>query len=113
MLIGLAARGPMKRSYRDIIAKFVSYNARDRLFKVRRVLRGLGGNKLVYINEDLARNRSKLLYEARTLMQGKKIKSAYSSDGKIFIRDLSDTRHIIRTDSELTKYGDRPGTRAF
>ena len=117
---GSAARGPAKRRCRDIIVKFVSYNARDRLFKVRRELRGLGGNKLVYINEDLTRNRSKLLYVARTLVRGKKIKSAYSSDGKIFIRDFSDTRHIIRTDSELTKYGDlgaatpnRPGTRAF
>ena len=69
---GPAARGPAKRRCRDIIVKFVNYIARDRLFKVRRELGGLGGSKLVYINEDLTRNRSKLLYEARTLVRGNK-----------------------------------------
>ena len=34
--IGPAARGPMERRCRNIIVKFVSYNARDCLFKVRR-----------------------------------------------------------------------------
>ena len=41
--------------------------------------------KSIFINEDLTKKRSKLLFHARTLSRVGKLKSAYSSDGKIFV----------------------------
>lgn len=36
----------------------------------------------------------------------KKIKAAYSTNGKIYIKDNADTRHRIQSDDDLGKFGD-------
>lgn len=33
-------------------------------------------------------------------------KTAYSSLGKIFVKDSSDERHLIKTKSDISKFGD-------
>ena len=96
-----------KRQHRDIIVKFTSYNARDRLFQMHKDLRETENDelKVVFINEDLTKTRSKILFEARILRRENKLKAAYSSDGKILVRDLEDKRHIINSLDDLVKYG--------
>lgn len=50
--------------------------------------------------------RSKLLYDARCLVRTNKLRSAYASDGKIFVRDKDDHRRLIRNDSDILEFGD-------
>lgn len=95
-----------RRKHRDIIVKFTRYNARDGLFQVRKELRDIPNLDSIFISEDLTNKRSKLLYNARILRRVKKIKAAYSTNGKIYIRDNADTRHRIQSDDDLGKFGD-------
>lgn len=97
--------GGGRRRSRDIIVKFATYNARQRLYIKRRDLRQTGNMNNVFINEDLTKKRSKLLYDARCLVRAKKLKSAYASDGKIFVRDEHDRRQLIKCDSDLSEFG--------
>ena len=60
----------------------------------------------VFINEDLTRIRSKLFFDARSLVRAKKLLASYSSDGKIFVQDEANKRHVIGTHEELRKFGD-------
>ena len=89
---------------RDIIVKFTRYKVRSKLYGERRGLRKKATHKSVYINEDLTRSRSKLLFEARALARTKLLRAAYSSDGKLFVRDINDYRHLIKSASDLTKF---------
>ena len=98
-----------KMRHRDIIVKFATYNARHRLYSMRKELRNTDMNK-VFINEDLT--TSKLLFDARSLVRSNKLKSAYSSDGKIFIRDHNDHRSVVRCDIDLLPFEDTVNTRA-
>ena len=72
-----------------IIVKFTTYNARNRLFQERKSLRETDNEDLnnIFLNEDLTKRRSKILFEARKLRRSNKLKSAFSSDGKIIVRD--------------------------
>lgn len=54
----------------------------------------------------MTKQRSKLLFNARILARAKLLKAAYSSDGKIFVRDAEDTRYLIKCDSDISKFGD-------
>lgn len=96
---------PGKKAHRDIIVKFTSYRARERMMKNRKNLKGSELNG-VFINEDLTRNRSSMLYEARLLVKLKqpKLHGAWSSDGKILIKDLSGKIHKISSSHELEPY---------
>ena len=55
---------PGSKPQRDIIVKFVTYRVRERLFINRKKLRD-SELKGIYLNEDLTRKRSKLMFEAR------------------------------------------------
>lgn len=92
--------------HRDILVKFATYNARQRLFMKRRELRDKDTMKHIFLNEDLTQTRSKLLYEARCLVRVNKLKAAYAYDGRLFVRDCDDRRHLIRTNSDLSAFGD-------
>ena len=73
---------------------------------MRKDLRELENRASVFINEDLTKRRSKLLFDARTLVRANPLKAAYSSDGKLFVRDKEDKRHIINSDDDLNDFGD-------
>ena len=100
-----------RRKDRDIIVKFTSYNARQKLYRQRKELRDSESLSGVFINEDLTRIRSKLLFDARSLVRAKKLLASYSSDGKIFVLDEAIKRHVIGTHEELRKFGDPEGAR--
>lgn len=101
---GRSTRG--KQRHRDILVKFATYNARQRLFLKRKELRDMDDMKHLFLNEDLTKIRSKLLYDARCLVRAEKLKTAYAYDGRIFVRDNDETRQQIQTDADLSAFGD-------
>ena len=101
---GRASSGNQR--HRDILVKFATYNARQRSFLKRRELREKDSTKHIFLNEDLTQIRSRLLYEARCLVRLNKLRAAYAYDGRLFVRDSDDRRHLIRTVADLSAFGD-------
>ena len=87
--------------------KFATYNARNRLFKERKFLRETDNEDLksIFLNEDLTKRRSEILFEARKLRRSNKLIAAYSSDGKIIVRDKKDKKHQIYDLDDLVEFG--------
>ena len=84
---------PGTKQRRDIIVKLSTYRARERLFKSRSKLKD-SEFRGVYINEDLTKMRGELLYEARKCVKAGKLKGAWSTDGRILVKNTADK--IIR-----------------
>ena len=63
--------------------------------------------KNVYINEDLTRTRSKMMYmyDARCLVRVGQLKSAYVSDGKVFIRNYQEEHGLFICAGDLLAFG--------
>ncbi|CAG2226509.1 unnamed protein product [Mytilus edulis] len=55
----------------------------------------------ISINQELTRLRSKLAYYARFLVRNKKLKSTWVVDGKIYIVDNKDDKHIVRNNDDF------------
>ena len=85
---------------RDIIVKFSIYRARQKVYKAR-ALTKQRGYKGIFINEDLTKNRSLLLYEARRRFKSKQLQGAWSSDGTILIKHFDNTVVKITSVSQL------------
>lgn len=85
---------------REIIVKFTSYRARQKLYKMRVALKD-HGYQGTFLNEDLTQYRSKLLYEARKVVKAERAKGAWSSDGNILIKDFGDAIHRLSTANDL------------
>lgn len=85
---------------RDIIVKFATYRMRATFYKAR-VLTKDRGFRGVYVNENLTKPRSKLLYEARRRMKSKQVKGAWSFDGCIFVKHFDDSIRKITSDDDL------------
>ena len=86
---------------RDVIVKFVSYRSRQKMFKQRGAAKS-NGYKNVYVNEDLTRNRSFTLFRCRELKRQGRIQDAWSSDGKIIVKDRSGKIRPITPDGDLS-----------
>ena len=85
---------------RDIIIKFSTYRARQKVYKAR-ALTKQRGYKGIFINEDLTKNRSQPLYEARRRFKSKQLQGAWSSDGTILIKHFDNTVVKITSVSQL------------
>ena len=96
--------GQMKSGTRTLIVKFTSYRARQHLYAARKKLRDTEAYKNTYINEDITARRSKILFAARSLVRAKKLKAAYSSDGKLFLRDNNDEKYHVAAESDLDQF---------
>ena len=100
---------PKESSPRAILIKFTGYGPRSAVYKNRRNLKFArtatpeNGNPAIYINEDLTRFRSNLLYQARRLKTSKKIKGCWSSDGTILIQNNAGKIFPISTVTELNR----------
>lgn len=92
---------------RDIIVKFASYRVRRRVYGVR-IQTKVKGFMGVFINEDLTKPRIQLLRKARIMVKASLMKSSWSSDGTILVRDHADAVHRIISDSDLAKFGPVP-----
>lgn len=90
---------------RAILVKFSTYRARRSLYSKRMELRDKAQWQGTYVNEDLTTRRSELLYRARLYVRARLLKSAYSSDGKIYVKDKADKKHLITMESDLNVFG--------
>ena len=89
---------------RDIIIKFTSYRARQKLLKNKSKLRSKGFNN-VFVNENLTAIRDNIFYETRKLARNKLIDSTWTSDGTIIVKDKHLKVHRLESyrDLELLK----------
>lgn len=55
----------------------------------------------LFFNDDLTKTRGELLYEARKCKKAKRIKGAWSFDGRIFIKDNADSTHEITSTDDI------------
>ena len=92
---------------RDIIVKFVSYRTRRLVYGARTKTKDCGYTG-IFINEDLTKSRNKLLLKARKVVKSKVLKSSWSSDGTVFVRDLLDAKHRIQSVDDLAVFGTVP-----
>lgn len=89
---------------RDIIVKFATYRNRQSFYKQRTLLK-TRGHQGVFLNEDLTKHRSGLLYNARSLTKVELLKGAWSSDGNILVKDLNDKVHRVNDIADLFQFG--------
>lgn len=93
---------PGNKARRDIIVKLSTYRARERLIGNRKHLKNseLDG---IFLNEDLTKIRSSLLYEARKLTKGESpsLQGAWTSDGRILLKDRRGKVHRISSQAEI------------
>ena len=85
---------PNRSRPRGVIVKFTSYRARQKLLKMRSALKD-NGYVGVFLNEDLTKYRSEVLYEAPKTVKSDIAKGAWSSDGNILIWDHGDKVHRV------------------
>jgi hypothetical protein len=78
---------------RSVIIKFATYRARHRVMQHRRNLR----NTTYFINEDLTRVRSTLLYKSRLMKRQGHFKDCWTHDGSIVYKDNAGTIRSGRT----------------
>ena len=109
--VGDKSKGP-----RNIIVKFVSYNAKQKLMSKRKDLGTtptdqlfegidwLPDNVSISVNDDLTKRRAILAYEARKAKRDDKIKDTWVSNGKIMIKLNNDDRKTIRNKDELDEF---------
>ena len=91
----------------DIIVKLSTFRSREKLYRARRQLKDTG-HAGVYINEDLTKFRSGLLYNGRKLAKARRIWGAWSSNGTILIKDNDSIVHRIVKPEDLTPYETAP-----
>ena len=93
-----------RTKHRDIIVKFSTYRQGNAFYRARTLTKD-NGYKGVFINEDLTKSRSKLLYEARRRVKSGQLKSAWSSDGSILIKTNIDDEEVV---SKVNSVSDLP-----
>lgn len=91
---------PNPQKPRDIIVKFATYRARQTVYKSRGLLKD-NGYKNTFINEDLTRKRSSMLFKARQLVKNGHLTGAWSSDGNILVKDSDSKIHRIDSERDL------------
>ncbi len=86
------------------MVKFNKLSSRRSVYQAKTKLRSAEGHP-VYINEDLTKRRSSLLYEARKLKRNRKIGNAWTADGNVFIKKTVDGILInVKDNEDLAKY---------
>lgn len=89
---------------RDIIIKFTTYRARQKMLTRRSQLKHSKVYDRVFINEELTKLRGEVFYQARLLVKSKKIKSTWTANGVILVKDQSDVVHRCEFKSDLAKF---------
>ena len=86
---------------RDIIIKFTSYRARQKLLKNKSKLKSKGYNN-VFVNENLTALRD-IFFQTRKLMRERLISSTWTSDGTIIVKDNQLKMHRLETHRDLER----------
>lgn len=71
---------------RTVLVKFNNYSARQKIFSQRSQLRKNERGAEIYINEDLTKARSNLLWHARKEKRDRKINDCWTFDGNLMIK---------------------------
>ena len=75
-------------SKRAILIKFATYRSRKRVYDQKKnFFTNDDSVPHLYLNEDVTRNRSWLLWQARKMKRNKLIKDAWTADGKILVKN--------------------------
>ncbi|XP_052259233.1 uncharacterized protein LOC127863649 [Dreissena polymorpha] len=85
---------------RPIIVKCATYRSRQTLYITRAALKSTGFYG-VYLNEDLTRKRSQIMYTANHLVKYKKLEGCWTADGIIMVKDLNHRTHRVVRHDEL------------
>jgi len=113
--ISIAHRLPPTKKQKEsnepppIIARFVSRNVRNSIYKNRIHCKGLSGSRFpvnsmekLYINENLTSKRKKLLWMAKQAAKKLDFKYVWTMNGKILVRKCSESpTHEIAEDNDL------------
>jgi len=86
---------------RQILVQFKDYPSKAKVMKARASLKTAKPG--VYINEDLTRRRSELLYKVRQLKKAKRISDCWSTDGRVVIKDHRNKINVVMSEDALTK----------
>ena len=98
---------------RQILVKFATYQVRNKVMRKRSVLKpdqkhtkesAAPPHSRIFINEDLTKMRSNLLYHARQLKKDKAILDCWSWDGTILVKNSVSKIIPVRTMSDLQKF---------
>ena len=73
-----------KKTPRDIVVRFTTYNKRLLFLKGRKKLRET--RQHVYVNEHLTKQRSDIAFQCRQLKKDKLVVDTWTRDGKIFVK---------------------------
>ena len=90
--LDIVHRLKVKNGIPPIIVRFTSYQAKQRLYKVKKNCRDkdwssvLGDSMRIYINENLTRRRAQLFKKAREAVKSKQLAGCWTIDGKIFAK---------------------------
>ena len=86
---------------RDIIIKFTSFRARQKVLKNKSKLRASGFTN-VYVNENLTATRDNIFFQ-RKLVKDKLIHSTWTSDGTIIVKDKQLKIHRLESHRDLER----------
>jgi FtsZ-binding cell division protein ZapB len=95
--------GP-KDVVRPIIVRFTSRRMRENVFRAKKLLKTAQLPHRVYISEQLTKAASALFFEARKRQREKKLSSAWTHNGQVFIRfgaDASEKATLVKAVSDL------------
>lgn len=90
---------------RQIIARTNSSNIKFYLLKESSKFHKSVNHKHVSVNEDLTKLRDELLYHCRMLARSNNIQKAWTTNGKVKIKDNNEKIHIIHEEKELEPFG--------
>ena len=80
---------------RPIIARITNYQVRHDLIKGSKNLPEIEGFEKVSVNQELTKTRAKLAYQCRELVRKKIAKASFVWDGKIFVIDNKENKHLV------------------
>ena len=98
-------------SSKQVLVRFTNHTARDQVFyskgKLRDIHDGKSTQEKYFINEDLTENNRKLFGAAQDKFKRKLVLSAWTSNGRIYVKTADGTIHTITTIAQLN-YVARP-----
>jgi uncharacterized protein YoxC len=98
--VGPKAKGGSK--HRSLLIKFATYRSRKRVFTQKKQLWSEDqSDARLFLNEDLTKRRSELLWKARKLKKEGRIRDAWSSDGKLLLKTMNNVIHPFRSIEEI------------
>lgn len=93
---------PSPSKPRQILVKFATYRAREKVFKARSKLKGTSLG--YFLNEDLTKKRGHLAFLARMMKRDKKIADTWTYDCRVFIKTNHGTTKTVNSVHELEHF---------